>query len=116
MEASVLAFPSKQRRKAKSVDAPAAWLDLVASIGTLKPHEIIGIADAGDFRERNEHLQLLAAAFDRYVYAFGAEMRSHAQDGFDMKVFTARMADDLEGNATSELERNAVYLENGGGY
>lgn len=111
---TVTSFPT-QRRKAKAVDAPAAWLDLVSAIGNLKPHTIVGRADAADFRERNENMMLIAAAVDKYIHANGAELCSHSHSGgFEMKWFVGPVTDALQGCATHVLESEAEYLEHGG--
>lgn len=77
---------------------------LVARLAELRPRPIPTYPDQEDWDARNAHLQDVALAVDAYILAVGRDCASNRRGGFDLSLFTARLTNDLQGNATYEIE------------
>ena len=96
----VATFPSIQ----------AAHIDLIGALAVLKPHTIIGNADAADLRERADHLREVFRAVTGYVNAVITDSADSATATIDRKEIAAIMAD-TAADIIGAVARAAIDLE-----
>lgn len=77
---------------------------LIARLAELRPRPLPTYPDQEDWDTRNAHLQDVALAVDAYILAVGRDCASNCRGSFDLSLFTARLTNDLQGNATYEIE------------
>lgn len=81
-----------------------AHATLIARLAELRPRPIPTYPDDEDFLARSTHLQDIALAVDAYILAIGRDCAENCRSSFDLSLFTARLTNDLQGNATYEIE------------
>lgn len=81
-----------------------AHAELVATLATLKPHQIPTCPEPDDFIERAAHLRDIAMAVDAYILALGHDCAENVSGSFDLSLFMAQLTNALSGNALYELE------------
>src|SRR5215831_4697120 len=96
----VATFPSIQ----------AAHIDLIGALAVLKPHAIIGNADAADLHERADHLREVFRAVTGYVNAVITDTADSATATIDRKEIAAIMADSAA-DIIGAVARAAIDLE-----
>lgn len=97
-------IPTKQTGGNTMNTIQAAHSALIARLAELRPRPIPTYPDQEDWDTRNAHLQDVALAVDAYILAIGRDCASNVRGSFDLSLFTARLTNDLQGNATYEIE------------
>lgn len=87
-----------------------AHLRLIAAIAPLKPHAIVGRADAGDLKDRAQHLDALFGVFRGYLTEIMADTAENAPIGFIDKKYVEKVVHDLIGDVVGEVANAAEKL------
>ena len=88
----------------------AAHIEMIGALAVLKPHNIIGNADALDLQDRADHLRDVFRAVAGYVNAVITDTADNATAMIDRREVAAIMADSAA-DIIGSISRAAIDLE-----
>ena len=98
-------------RPAKPSPIRDAHAFMVQRLAALQPPRIYANPDPEEFEATSEYLLDVARIVDEMILAVGREVKSSASVNINLDVFTNCLRDQLEGNATFEIEREVESLK-----
>lgn len=102
--------PLAQMAKPKPNPIRDAHAFMVQRLAALIPPKLYADNDPEDFEATTEYLLDVARIVDEMILSVGREVKSSASVNINLDVFTDCLRDQLEGNATFEISREAENI------